>query len=153
MTEAKTEEEFVAPKVSTAGWKRAATHDVVCPSGVTVTIRVPDIPALIEAGTIPQHLLDTAIGVATGDTKPNVEMLKQQREYTDLVTMAAVVEPKLTEADLADIPFEDKDFIVAIATRQRDLDALGNHIAGLEKSEKWRRFRELFEFRPNVEDL
>lgn len=144
---------FESKKATTAGaWKKAAVHDVVCPTGVTVTIKIPDIPALIEAGAIPQHLLDTAIGVINGD-EPTVEMIKQQREYTDLVTMMSVVEPKLTEADLKDIPYEDKDFIVAIATRQRDLDAIGNHIAGLTKSEDFRRFRELGEFRPDVASM
>lgn len=145
--------DFEPKKVNTAGaWKKAATHEVVCPTGVTVTLKIPDIPALIEAGAIPQHLLDTAIGVVNGDS-PTVEMLKQQREYTDLIVLKTVVEPKLTEADIADIPYEDKDFIVAIATRQRDLDALGNHIAGLTSSAAFRKFRELGEFRPDVASM
>lgn len=139
--------------VSLSGWKKAAKHTVLCPSGARVGIRIPDLPAMIEAGEIPQHLLDAALGVAGSgeDAKPSVELIKQQREFTDRLVLLTVTEPKLSEADVADVPYEDKEFLVSIATRQRDLDAEGEHIAGLTKSEKFRRFRGLGEFDPNVE--
>jgi hypothetical protein len=138
-----------------AAWKKAAQHDVLCPSGVIVGIRIPDLPALVETGDIPQHLLDAALGAASaGESQtPSKDMIVQQREFTDLVVGLTVVEPKLTEADIVSIPYEDKDFIVAIATRQRDLDAEGKHIAGLDKSERFRRFRRLGEFDETVEGL
>lgn len=138
---------------SVAQWKKAATHYPLCPSGARVGIRIPDLPAFIEAGQIPQHLLDVALGVVSGDEKPSIDLVKSQREFTDRLVMLTVVEPKLEEADLAEIPFEDKDFIVAVATRQRDLDAEGEHLAGLTKSEKFRRFRRLGEFDSDVEGL
>lgn len=138
--------------VSLSGWKKAATHNVLCPSGSRVGIRIPDLPAMIEAGEIPQHLLDAALGVAgDADSKPSVELIKQQREFTDNLVLLTVVEPKITPADVRDIPYEDKEFIVSVATRQRDLDAEGEHIAGLTKSEKFRRFRGLGEFDPTLE--
>ena len=138
--------------VSLSGWKKAATHNVLCPSGSRVGIRIPDFPAMIEAGDIPQHLLDAALGVAgDADAKPSVELIKQQREFTDNLVLLTVVEPKITPADVGDIPYEDKEFIVSVATRQRDLDAEGEHIAGLTKSEKFRRFRGLGEFDPTLE--
>jgi hypothetical protein len=99
-------------------------------------------------------LLDAALGVANNpDTKPTLDLIKQQREFTDVLTALTVVEPKLTESDIPDIPFEDKEFIVAVATRQRDLDAEGEHIAGLTQSDKFRRFRGLGEFGTDVEGL
>lgn len=140
--------------VTAAGWKKAANHEVLCPSGTRIVVKIPDLPALIEAGSIPQHLLDAALGVANDpDTKPTVELIKQQREFTDVLTALTVVEPKLTDADIPDLPFEDKEFIVSLATRQRDLDAEGEHIAGLTRSEKFRRFRGLREFDQDVEGL
>jgi hypothetical protein len=142
------------PTVSLAGWKKAASHYVLCPSGVRVGIRIPDLPAMIESGEIPQHLLEAAIGfAASSDDTPSLELIKKQREFTDHLVLKTVVEPKLTEADVSDIPYEDKDFLVSIATRQRDLDAEGEHIAGLMKSEKFRRFRKLGEFGADVEGL
>lgn len=135
-----------------SGWKKAAVHYPLCPSGVRIGIRIPDLPALIEAGEIPQHLLELALGAATGkQPEPSVELAKQLREYTDALTMRTVVDPVLKEADLVDIPYEDKEFIVAVATRQRDIDAEGEHIAGLSKSERFRRFRGLGEFDPTLE--
>lgn len=136
------------------GWKKAATHPVVCPSGVTIEIRVPDLPALIEAGEIPQDLIEAALGAAgSGQRKPTVEAVIQQREFTDKLTQLTVTDPVLKDADLPEVPYEDKEFIVAIATRQRDLDAEGNHIGGLDTSEKFRRFRRLGEFESAVEGL
>lgn len=140
--------------VTLAAWKKAASHYPLLPSGVRVGIRIPDLPALIEAGQIPQHLLDVALGIAAGeDEKPSVELIKTQREFTDKLVQLTVVEPTLSEDDLKEIPFEDKDFIVSVATRQRDLDAEGEHLAGLTKSDKFRRFRRLGEFDSDVAGL
>lgn len=153
MTAALKTEEPKVEATSLAGWKKAAKHYPLCPSGARVGIRIPDLPALIEAGDIPQHLLEAALGVASGgeDTKPTVDLIKQQREFTDILVMMTVVEPSLKEADLPDVPYEDKEFLVAVATRQRDVDAEGEHIGGLSKSERFRRFRGLGEFDPALE--
>lgn len=134
-------------------WAEAAFHEPLCPSGFRPTIRIPDLPALIEAGQIPQHLLDVAIGVATGEEKPSIEIVKSQREFTDRLVQIMVIEPALDDETVKTVPFEDKDFLVALGTRQRDIDAEGEHIAGLTKSEKFRRFRRLGEFDADVEGL
>lgn len=144
-----------APKpVSVSAWKKAAVHYPLMPSGVRIGIRIPDLPALIEAGQIPQNLLDAALGLAAGneDLTPTKDLIVQQREFTDLLVQITVVEPKLTDADVKDVPFEDKELLVALATRRRDLDAEGEHIAGLSTSEKFRRFRRLAEFSPSLAD-
>ena len=148
--------------VSVAAWKKAALHYPMLPSGSRVGIKIPDLPRMIEAGNIPQHLLEAAVGAARQQNAADAEALTpdkirqnaaEEREFTDIVTQVTVVEPKLSEADLEAIPVEDKQFIVAIATRIRDLDVLGDHLAGLTKSEKFRRFRRLGEFDEDVEDL
>lgn len=142
-----------APKpASVASWKKARKHNILCPSGVRVDIVIPDLPRMIEAGNIPQHLLDAALGVATdAESKPSADLIKQQREFSDVLVMLTVEEPKLSEADLPDIPFEDRELIVALATRQRDIDAEGEHIGGLMKSDKFRKFRGFSEFDETVE--
>jgi hypothetical protein len=160
-TEAKDKKEE-ASAASVAGWKKAAIHYPLLPSGIRVGIRVPDLAKMIETGQVPQHLLSAALGLAKAQVEeekkvPTPEELTenaaQDREFTDLITLASVVEPKVSENDLEAIPVEDKQFIVALATRQRDLDAEGEHIAGLTKSEKFRRFRGLGEFDPALAGL
>lgn len=158
-TAAKAEE---SKAVDVAGWKKASIHTPLLPSGVRVGLRIPDLAKMIETGQVPNHLIDAALGMARAQIKdkdgiPSTEELtktaKQDREFTDLITLASVVEPELTEDDLTDVPVEDKQFIVAIATRQRDLDAEGEHIAGLTSSEKFRRFRGLGEFDETLEGV
>ena len=142
-------------RTDAAGWTAAAVHDVVLPSGACVQIRIPDLPAMIEAGEFPQHLIDAALGVANKpDAKPTKEMIVQQREFTDELVKKTVLDPEITPEMLdpkTGIPFEDKEMIVEIATRQRDLDAEFNHIGGLDKSEKWRKFRGLGHLYEDVE--
>ena len=84
---------------------------------------------------------------------PSKEAIAKQREFTDVLTKLTVVTPKLSDADLSAVPFEDKEFLVEIATRQRDLDAEGNHIGGLQKSADFRRFRGLDGSDEDVEGL
>lgn len=146
--------------VDVAGWKKAAKHYPLLPSGARVGLRIPDLNAMIESEQIPQHLLSAVTAMASEQAKdkaPTVEDVtknaREEREFMDLMVLQSVVEPKLTVADLPDLPTEDKQTIVAIATRQRDLDAEGEHIAGLTKSEKFRRFRRLGEFDENVEGV
>lgn len=140
---------------SVAEWKKAATHPVRLPSGVYIGLKIPDLAALIEADHIPQNLLDAALSVTGGEQaaqKPTKEFILQEKEFTDRLVLASVVQPKISESDLPDLPFPDKVMIVEIATRQRDLDAEGNHIGGLHKSAAFRSFRGLDEFDTDLED-
>lgn len=147
-------EEVERKPLSKAAWSKAAYHTVLCPSGAVIEIKIPDLPALIEAGSVPQHLLDAALGsVGMEDQKPTVDDIVKQREFTDLLVSFTASNPKVSYEEAASVPFEDKEFIVAIATRQRDLDAEGEHIAGLTKSTKFRRFRKLGEFDETLEGL
>jgi hypothetical protein len=140
MTEAKEE----LPKATTAaGWKKAAKHYPLLPSGVRVGIKLPDLPAMIETGELPQDLIDAAIGYANGRApeEPDTASVGKDRRFRDELVKATVVEPKLTDEDVKDIPIEDKDLLVAFALRREDMDAEGEHLAGLTKSEKFRTFR------------
>ena len=128
-----------------AGWKKAAVHYPTLPSGTRVGIKIPDLPSVIASGGIPQTLLDVALGVASKGPEnqtPSKELIGEQAAFADHLVKVTVVEPKLSDEDLAEIPYEDKVMLVEFATRQRDLDALGEHIAGLPLANKWEPFRE-----------
>lgn len=135
------------PKATTkAAWKKSKRHYITLPSSVVVGVEIPDLPNLVKAGAIPNELIDTAIAVASG-RKPTREDIEQQADFYNKLCALAVVEPEdVTEADFAsnDFPFEDKEMLVEIATRQRDLDAIGHHIGGLEKVKDFRTFRGIF---------
>ena len=139
--------------ITAAAWKKSAVHTITCPSGAVIGIRIPNIPQLVESGQLPQHLLESALGAANDAPTPTEDLIKQEREFTDFIVKTTVVEPEIKDVDLPEIPYEDKEFIVSIATRQRDLDAVGDHIGGLSASAKFRRFRGLGEFSENVESL
>lgn len=123
-----------------AGWKKAKRHAVKLPSGFEVEIEVPNLPLMIKAGTIPNHLLDAALG-AIERQQITTELIKEQADFFELLVSTMVKEPELTAEDVREIPFEDVELLVEIGTRQRDVDAVGNHIGGLHTSKEWRQFR------------
>lgn len=132
--------------VTTAQWKKQGEHVICLPSGARVGIRIPDLPTLIEAGALPQTLLDAAIGYINGqgvEEQATPESIGRDRAFRDKLVQLTVVDPALEDADLPDVPVEDKDLIVKLALRQDDLDAEGEHIGGLNKSDKYRKFRGL----------
>jgi hypothetical protein len=135
-----TENEVKKP-ATLAAWKKSKFHTVTLASGAVVDIKIPNLPELVSAGEFPNHLVEVAINVATGDSKVTPEEIKSQAEfYRNLITKT-VVSPELTLDDVKELPFEDIELLSAIATRQRDVDALGHHIAGLDESADWRKFR------------
>lgn len=146
-----------ASRPTAAAWKKAKFHNVVLPSGFTVTIKIPDLPEMIQTGQLPQALLDVAIksakGEITAEQEQTAEMAGKEREFKALVALATVVEPKIAATDIDDLPVEDLDMIVEFATRQREFDAEGNQIAGLHMSAQFRRFRGLTELYEDVEGV
>jgi hypothetical protein len=133
-----------APETKTAtlaAWKKNSVHHVTLSSGTEVDLKIPNLPELVSSGEFPNHLVDTAISVATGETKVTSEEVKAQAEFYRELVSRAVVNPTLTPDDVREVPFEDVELIAAIATRQRDIDALGHHLAGLDSREDWRKFR------------
>ncbi len=129
-----------AKSKTAAAWKKAKVHEVTLPSGFEVSIVIPNLPEMVKAGSIPNDLIDAALG-AMQKQEITPELIKEQAGFFNLLVLNMVKEPEITEADLIDLPYEDIELLVEIGTRQRDLDALGRHIAGLHKSAEWRKFR------------
>lgn len=155
MTDAVKEETNV---VSLSQWEKKGIHTITTHSGAVVKVRLPDLVELIETGVIPQHLLETATRVANAAQsgvvpEVNMEQLLQQRDFVNAVTVAALVEPKVTNENVNKVPIEDRELITQIATRARDRDAVGDHIGGLHENEKFRRFRGIGEFDPALAGL
>jgi hypothetical protein len=146
------------PKVATAEeWGGSAkkdgagVHYPLLPSGVRVKFRIPDLPELIAAGNLPNELVDVAIKVAQGNKEVSREAIDQQPKFYRFVIENAVLEPPITDELYKKLPVEDKEMIVALATRQTDLDAEYHHLGGLDKSDRWRKFRGLDDLIADVE--
>jgi len=124
-------------------WIGNAQHDVVLPSGTTIKIKLPNLPQMIKSGTVPNELVEVAIKSASNDNQdPTADDIKAVADFHTFLVVHTVVEPEITEADVPQLPSEDTEMIVEFATRQRDLDAVGNHIGGLDKLEDYRKFRD-----------
>lgn len=137
---------------SKAAWGAAKIHTITLPSGFEVDIQVPNLPLLIKTGQIPNHLVDAAIGNMQAEEITR-EMIEQQADYYSLLVTLAVVDPVIEAEDVASLPFEDVDLIVDIASRNRDVDALGHQLGGLHKSEEWKAFRRGDHLDPAVEGV
>lgn len=124
-------------------WKKSRRHSVVLPSGFEVDIEIPNLPQLIKSGQLSNELINAALGATSGDEKITRETIEQQADVYNKLVSLTVKEPNVTEEDVAELPYEDVEMIVELATRQRDIDAVGHHIGGLEKLEEFRKFRSL----------
>jgi hypothetical protein len=129
--------------ISATAWAERKGHLVTLSSGAQVKIEIPDLPELVKSGNIPNDLVETAISVAQGTPNLTREHIEQQPELYRFIVKTSVVEPKVDDELYSQIPYEDKELIVEIATRQRDVDAVGDHIGGLHTNKKWRKFRGL----------
>jgi hypothetical protein len=129
---------------SKTAWKAQAVHKgVVLPSGAVIAVKVPNLAALAQAGEIPNELVDIATTSANagGDEIP-ADALEKLAKLQDYLVAVTVVEPKITQEDVKDLPTEDITFITEIAYRQRDIDAVGNSISGLDRVSKYATFRD-----------
>lgn len=140
--------EFVEAETASA-WKAKAGHPVTLPSGTIVRVRVPNLAALAKTGQLPNELVKLAVPeIAGSEAAPLSEeeaadAIRKLADFQSWIVTTAVVTPTIDEDDVPELPTEDVEMIVAIATRQRDLDAVGHHIGGLEASAEFRRFRNL----------
>lgn len=143
----------MAMKVTTAAaWKTAKRHTVTLPSSAVVEIEIPDLPQLVKAGQIPNELVEVAIGAAASN-KVTKEDVGLYADFANKLVSLTVVNPKVTEEEAAAaLPFEDKEMIVDFATRKIDMDAVGHHLGGLEKSKDFRSFRGIFRLDEDVAD-
>lgn len=152
------EDEYQGTEVTTLdAWTEIGVHSVTLPTGARVKIRIPDIADLIESGELPQQLLDAALALLAKEQDPRKKVTKEdilrEREFSNFLLAKTLVAPAVTPKQASGIPTEDKEMLAQFALRLRDLDALGEQIAGLTKSEKFRRFRRLGEFDPALEGL
>lgn len=124
-------------------WKKRKAHPVTLPSGAEVTIQIPNLPLLAKAGQVPNKLLEIVMGAQDGNIKITPDLLAEQADFATFLVTRTVVDPAITEDDVPELPYEDVEMIMDFALRNRDLDALGHHIAGLERVDDFRRFRGL----------
>lgn len=129
---------------SVEAWSANKRHIVTLPSGTAVAIEIPDLPNMIRAGDIPNNLISIAIGVANGKKVTADDISEQAAFYNKLVSIT-VAQPQVTEQQVETgvIPAEDKEMLVELAVRQRDFDARGHHVGGLETDADFRTFRGL----------
>jgi hypothetical protein len=139
-------------KRTAAAWKGAKRHTITLPSGFEVGIEIPNIPLLVKTGQLPNELVAEALTtIQAGKLTP--EVIIQQAEFYNKLLPVTVKEPAITEEDVAGLPFEDVEMLAEIATRQRDLDATGSHVGGLNSNKEWRTFRGLPDLDADVEGL
>lgn len=135
-----------------AEWQSAKVHTVTLPSGKKVDITIPDLAAMAKAGELDNDLIQYAIPSAA-EVSAEPEELTPEKKKENLSRLAdfhnwlvsiTVVEPKLTPDEVPTVvPTPDKEVIVELASRRRDMDVVGHHIGGLEVSAEFRKFREL----------
>lgn len=133
------------PKKTKTEWGSRKTHkDVHLPSGMVVDIELPNLGLLIKSGEIPNPLIDSAIEFGAGQ-EPSREALEQSWDFVSWIIPRTVVNPKITQEDVENglIPAEDLDLLAAFISRATDLDAVGNHLGGLQTNAQFRRFRNL----------
>lgn len=145
-TEAQAEANVAAMKTKNkTEWKKKAVHsNVVLPSGAVISVKVPNIAALAQSGEIPNELVDIATATSNMASPEDIpaDALEKLAKLQNYLIALTVVEPSITEDDVKDLPAEDIPFITDIAYRQRDIDAVGRSIAGLDRVGKYARFRD-----------
>lgn len=145
-------------KTTKTQWFKAKRHEgVTLPSGTVVTVQIPNLPLMLKTGQLPNQLVEAAVSqqnlAAKGNLEVTREMIEEQWDYYSFLVSKTVAEPELTQDEVAEIPAEDVEMLVEIATRQRDMDAVYRHLAGLEQQETFRQFRGLFASNAGMEDL
>ena len=142
----------VSPKSS---WLKSGLHTITLHSGATIKIRYPNLALMMRTGLIPTHLRAIATKVAKGEVTPTGQTMIGDGEPTDdaafdeVVSVVQlmdeiikhmVVEPELNQEDIDLMPPEDRDLLLAIANRERDVDAVGRRL-GVEPLDRWEKFR------------
>lgn len=136
-------EQLERKAVSKSGWTKTKLHKgIMLPSGAVVDIQIPNITEMAKSGELPNKLLEVATKVAMQQEIPE-DYLSQLYDFQAFLVTKVVVNPAVTEEDVPNLPAEDVVHLVQYATRERDMDVLGHHIAGLEKIDEYRRFHNL----------
>lgn len=133
---------------SKSAWKKAGVHTVTLPSASVVKIRIPDLAKMAQTGELDNDLLQYAVPSLPDDVdeEPSPEQKKENltklANFHQWLISKTLVEPELTPEEVKDtVPTPDKEVLVELASRRRDMDAIGHQIGGLEVSADWRKFR------------
>jgi hypothetical protein len=145
-----------------ADWKkRGGPHRITLPSGQRVLARVLGLGSLARLEALPEDLVNAVVlhvanlehgglpAVIAADlggvsTDPEIAARVQQRitdfgRLTKHLVVEALVEPKLTIADLEHIPEDDLEMLMRIVTGRQNFDAAGVRI-GVEPIDAWATF-------------
>lgn len=147
---------------SAASWKkRGGPHRLTLPSGQRVLAHVLGLSSLARLDGLPEDLTDAVVlhvvnleqgglpaviaselGKATTDPEA-AERVKQRitdfSRLTKHLVVEALVEPKMSLADLEKIPEDDLEMLMRIVTGRQNFDAAGVRI-GVEPIYAWATF-------------
>jgi hypothetical protein len=140
-------------------WKQAALHNVTLAPGCRAVMRFPDLQTLIRNDAIPTHLLQVALKEALapadegerlaqqirdGNLDEPKKLMKELVELQRFITLEAIVEPQISEADLdsGEFPAEAFELARQIAMRERNTDAEGRFL-GVVPLDLFTTFRDL----------
>lgn len=137
---------------SLAGWKARSLMRPTLPSGTKITMRALTLDELFAEGAVPEDLVQVALlnmqpgalirrlaGHVAADEREQADKLSRDNlALRDRLVLVAVVAPKLSEADLAEIDPYDKAMIAQLAQRLIDTDAEGVKI-GADSLDAFRR--------------
>lgn len=103
-------------------WKAKSVMRITLPSGVDVDIRIPNLANILMSGELPNNLREIALAELSGKTKTELteDHLRANAQFVRHLVIATVVNPKLEDADLDDLPQSDIDVLAAIANREVD---------------------------------
>lgn len=141
-TRAKAKSNGAAGTDSLSAWKKRSLMQVTLPSGAQVLLRAVTLDELFAEEAMPEHLIQAAVlsmqpggvvrkiaaHVAAGEHDEADRLSRDNVGLRDRLVLRAVVEPRLTEDDLADLDVFDKAMIAELAQRVRVTDAAGRRV-------------------------
>lgn len=135
----------MAQKTQLEQWKakRKEGGKITLPTGTQVRIEVPDLVELLAQGHVPNPLVKFALEATESlQTGLDVDMdkIKEAAEFMRWVVAVTVKDPEIEPSDVPEIDAMDTAMVLEFAMRQRQVDAVGHQLHGLEKIQDWRRF-------------
>lgn len=131
-----------------AGWKKTGVlRGVVLPSGAIVDLRPLSLETHLTFGKTPDALRVIAIsdvraklGNRDISNDERADALAEHVAYQRPLLVEMIVEPQITEDDLADLPEQDVEWLIAFSNRAVTEDAAGR-VLGVEPLNRWSTFR------------
>lgn len=116
---------------------------ITLPTGNVVRIEIPSLPELLRQNQVPNELVKYATDEADNVLAGSVDMakIKEATDFMRFIVAATVVDPDLQPDEVPELAVEDSDMIMEFALRQREVDAVGHQLHGLEQLSEWRQFR------------